>query len=464
MRYLAVDIGASSGRHILMWLEDGKIQIKEAYRFENRPVLRDGRLCWDVEALFDHIVEGLVRLGEENMAPASMAIDTWGVDYVLVDGDGDRLGEAYAYRDGRTEGPIGAVESIVSTQALYRRTGIQKQPFNTIYQLMSDKEIRPRALDSARRMLMMPEYLTYRLTGEMHSEYTISSTSAMLSAAAGDWDRELIAMLGLPEVIFGALEKPGAEAGILRDVIAEKVGFQTKVRLAPAHDTASAVLAAPIDDSSIFLSSGTWSLMGLERKSPDLSVESEGYSLSNEGGYGGTFRLLKNIMGLWMIQSLRREDAPGIPFPTLAALAMENDHFPGRVDVNDRSFLAPVSMGQAIDSYLAKTGQQVPESLGQRLACVYHSLAESYRETAGELASLTGRDYGRICLVGGGSQDDYLNSLTAKVCGKIVTAGPVEATALGNGLSQMLADGVFASVEEGREAIARSFPVKLFHP
>ena len=460
--YLAVDIGASSGRHIAVWQEGGSLQLKEIYRFENKPVVRDEHLCWDSDALLAHIIEGLRRCKELDIIPVSMAIDTWGVDYALVSAHGERLGEVYAYRDSRTAPAMEAAERLLSFEALYGKAGIQKQPFNTIYQLLSDLSIRPELLGKASRMLMLPDYLTFRLTGEMHSEYTIASTTSLLDAASGDWDRALIDTLGLPQHIFGVMSKPGDVAGALSEEVAREVGFQTTVRLAPAHDTASAVLAAPLDEDAVFLSSGTWSLMGVERTSPDLSSESMACNLSNEGGYGQTIRLLKNIMGLWMIQSLRREEAPQMPFPELARLAQENETFSGRVDVNHSSFLAPESMATAIDNYLQTAGQPPALSLGMRLACVYHSLAESYRGTAEELAQLTGKAYSRICLVGGGSQDEYLNRLTAATCRKTVTAGPVEATALGNALSQMLADGLFPSVAAARAAVAQSFAIREY--
>ena len=349
MKYhLAVDIGASSGRHILGHVEQGRIVLEEVYRFENGPKKRGGRLCWDFDALAREVVNGLKACAELGKVPATLGVDTWGVDFALVDREGRVLGDTVAYRDSRTQGMDALVEELIPAQELYRRTGIQKQSFNTIYQLMAVKRQSPELLEQAHRLLLVPDYLHYTLTGVMSNEYTEASTSGLVSAETKDWDRELLDLLGFPQKLFGPLSLPGTALGRLRPALREELGFDCQVVLPASHDTGSAFLAVPAGEGdSVTLSSGTWSLLGVELEQPVTTPESRAANFTNEGGYQYRYRYLKNIMGLWMIQNLRREMAengqlPG--FGELSRLAREAADFPGRVDVDDPSFMAPESM------------------------------------------------------------------------------------------------------------------------
>ena len=469
MKYhLAVDIGASSGRHILGHVEQGRIVLEEVYRFENGPKKRGGRLCWDFDALAREVVNGLKACAKLGKVPATLGVDTWGVDFALVDREGRVLGDTVAYRDSRTQGMDALVEELIPAQELYRRTGIQKQSFNTIYQLMAEKRQSPELLEQAHRLLLVPDYLHYILTGVMSNEYTEASTSGLVSAAAKDWDRELLRLLGFPQKLFGTLSLPGTALGGLRPALREELGFDCQVVLPASHDTGSAFLAVPAGEgASVTLSSGTWSLLGVELEQPVTTPESRAANFTNEGGYQYRFRYLKNIMGLWMIQNLRREMAengqlPG--FGELSQLAREAADFPGRVDVDDPSFMAPESMSAAVRAYCERTGQPVPQSPGELLSCVYHSLAQCYAQSVRQLERLTGRSFQAVHIVGGGSQDAYLNQLTASATGLPVYAGPTEGTALGNLLVQMIAQGEFASLQEARDAIRASFAVKEVLP
>ena len=469
MKYhLAVDIGASSGRHILGHVEQGRIVLEEVYRFENGPKKRGGRLCWDFDALAREVVNGLKACAKLGKVPATLGVDTWGVDFALVDREGRVLGDTVAYRDSRTQGMDALVEELIPAQELYRRTGIQKQSFNTIYQLMAVKRQSPELLEQAHRLLLVPDYLHYILTGVMSNEYTEASTSGLVSAAAKDWDRELLDLLGFPQKLFGPLSLPGTALGGLRPALREELGFDCQVVLPASHDTGSAFLAVPAGEGdSVTLSSGTWSLLGVELETPVTTPESRAANFTNEGGYQYRFRYLKNIMGLWMIQNLRREMAengqlPG--FGELSRLAREAPDFPGRMDVDDPSFMAPESMSAAVRAYCAGVGQPVPQSPGELLSCVYHSLAQCYAQSVRQLERLTGRSFQAVHIVGGGSQDAYLNQLTASATGLPVYAGPTEGTALGNLLVQMIAQGEFASLQEARDAIRASFAVKEVLP
>lgn len=459
--YLAIDIGASSGRHILGWLENGKIRIEEIYRFENKLVKRNGHLCWDIEHLFGEVVAGLKECRKLNRIPQSLAIDTWGVDFVLLDKEGNLLGDTVAYRDSRTRGMDEEVYRVIGESELYSRNGIQKQLFNSIYQLMAIKKSQPEILEQAEHFLMIPEYLNYLLTGQMANEYTNATTSQLVHAESQDWDYELLEKLGIPAKIFGKLHMPKDVVGTLSEKMAAEVGFQTEVILPATHDTGSAVMAVPTtSDDAIFLSSGTWSLMGIERLIPDCTEKSREHNFTNEGGYHYRYRYLKNIMGMWMMQSLRREFRHKYTFEELYQLAYIGRYFTSVVNVNDESFLAPDSMVEAIKEYCRRTGQEVPETEGELLYCVYMSLARCYAQTVAEIEAVTGRKYTRIHVVGGGCQDKFLNALLAAETGKEVFAGPVEATALGNMMAQMLKDKCFADLNEARQVVAKSFDVK----
>lgn len=459
--YLAIDIGASSGRHILGWMENGKIRMEEMYRFENKLTKRDGHLCWDLEYLFREVKAGIKACGESGRVPSSIGIDTWGVDFVLLDKDDKVLGDTVAYRDSRTQGIDADVYKIISEPELYGRNGIQKQVFNSIYQLMAIKKEHPEQLDAAESFLMIPEYLNFLLTGVKKNEYTNATTSQLVNAKTQDWDYELMEKLGIPTKIFGPLNMPKTVVGPFSDAIAEEVGYQADVILPATHDTGSAVMAVPtMAEDSIYLCSGTWSLMGIERLVPDCTEKSRQHNFTNEGGYHHRYRFLKNIMGMWMMQSLRREFRHKYTFEELYMLAHIARYFPSRVNVNDNSFLAPASMSQALKDYCRKTGQEIPETEGELLYCVYKSLAACYAETVKEIEAVTGKTYTTIHVVGGGCQDKFLNRLIAEETDKDVYAGPIEATAIGNLMTQMLLRGVFKDLPDARKAVAHSFDVK----
>lgn len=458
--YLAIDIGASSGRHILGSMENGKIQLEEVYRFKNGLIHKNGHLCWDLTSLFLEIVEGMKQCARIGKIPATMGIDTWAVDFVLLDEHDRILGDTVAYRDSRTQGMDADVEQDISFAELYSSTGIQKLVFNTIYQLRALQRQNPEYLSQAKHFLMIPEYFNFLLTGNKINEYTNASSTSLLNAEQKNWDVALLQKLGLDPSIFGELHLPKTTVGCLSDAIRRQVGYDCEVVLPATHDTGSAVLAVPAnDDDYIYLSSGTWSLMGVESLVPNCSEKSRILNFTNEGGYDYRFRYLKNIMGLWMIQSVKKELKNKYSFDDLCNLAKEAAGFSSLVDVNDNCFLAPTSMIDAIKAACAKSGQQVPASVGEISACVYNSLAKSYAQTIGELEEMTGKVYSRLHIVGGGCKDAYLSELTSRYTGKQVFAGPVEATALGNILAQMLKAGLFTSLEEARSTVAASFDI-----
>jgi len=467
--YLAIDIGASSGRHMIGTVKDGKICLEEAYRFANGQVRKDGHDCWDVEKLVASVKAGIDEAAKKCRID-SIGIDTWGVDFVLLDEKGAMCSDAVAYRDARTAGAAEEIErDVISFRDLYARCGIQKTSFNTIYQLWALKKEHPEQLERAASFLTIPEYLNYRLTGNVVHEYTDSSTTSLLDAARKDWDFDLIERLGLPKRIFGKLEMPGAAVG-------EYNGME--VVLPAMHDTASAYLAVPArDDRAVYLSSGTWSLLGVENEAPITTEASCAANFTNEGGAWGRYRYLKNIMGLWMIQSIRRE-LNGVKYvegrggeATEAALKRISDYRKGAeysfsdlsmmaranaynvtVDVNDQRFMNPESMTGEILAAAAEEGRP-PESVGELMQCVYRSLAECYADAISSLSDLTGKTYTSINIVGGGCQDKHLNALTAEATGLEVFAGPTEGTAIGNLIVQMIRGGEFPGLAEARKAI-----------
>ncbi len=463
--YLAVDIGASSGRHILGSVRDGRMVLEEVYRFPNGMKKMNGQLCWDLDELFGHIKAGMKKCRELGRIPISMGIDTWGVDFVLVDENGRAVGNAVGYRDGRTNGMDDEVYRIISQDRLYARTGIQKEIFNTVYQLMAVKKQHPEYFTQAKFLLMLPDYFHFLLTGVKKQEYTEATTSQLVNPYTKEWDLELIEMLGYPTEWFGPLSVPGTVVGNLTPQVQEEVGFNCQVVLPPTHDTASAVAAVPSNESDIlYISSGTWSLMGTERMEADCSVESMKKNFTNEGGYGYRFRYLKNIMGLWMIQSVKKElteAGEDYSFGELCEMA-SRETIPSVVACNDDCFLAPESMIRAVKDFCESSGQPVPQTAGQLAAVIYNSLARCYGETVEELEQVTGKRYRQIHIVGGGANADYLNRLTAKYTKRPVYAGPTEATAIGNLTAQMIRAGEYAGLTEAREAIFQSFEVKEY--
>lgn len=460
--YLAVDIGASSGRHMLASMEDGKIKLEEIYRFPNGMDNVNGTLCWDVNRLFAEIKNGLKKCKELGKIPSFMGIDTWAVDYVLLDKEDKILGDTVGYRDSRTNGMDEKVYETISLSALYARTGIQKQIFNTIYQLMAVKQSHPEYLEQAESMLMIPDYFDFLLTGVKKMEYTNATSTQLVDPKTNDWDYELIDMLGYNSKMFRPVSMPGTVVGNFTKAIQEEIGFDCTVVLPATHDTGSAVLAVPTnDDNAIYISSGTWSLMGIERKEADCSMASMQANFTNEGGYDHRFRFLKNIMGLWMIQSVKKEFEEDLSFAEICERASK-ENIASIVDCNDDCFFAPQSMIKAVQDFCKNTDQQVPESVGEISAVVYNSLAYCYGETVKEIEAITGNTYDTIYVVGGGANAGYLNELTAKYTGKKVSAGPTEATAIGNITVQMLQDNVFADLPAARTCIEKSFDIKYY--
>ena len=464
--FLAVDIGASSGRHILGWLDNGRICLEEVYRFENRHSLKNGYLCWDADMLFASIINGLKRCKELGYTPQAVGVDTWGVDYVLLDENDQPLGDCVCYRDGRTEGMDAELEKRMSYAELYRRTGIAKQPFNTVYQLMAHFAKHPEHRQSAQSFLMMPEYLSFLLTGCKRNEYSIASTTAMLDAQKRDWDTDVLRAAGIPERLFTqAPAEPGTVLGRLKPELAKEIGFDCTVILPAMHDTGSAFAAVPArDDNAVYLSSGTWSLLGVENAQPLCDDKSRELGFTNEGGYGGCIRYLKNIMGLWILQCMRREGGEKHTFAEMAQLAGSALAYPGRFDANDASLLSPDNMTQAVKKLLVKSGAPQPQTEAELLSAVYHSLAQCYASAVKELETLTGKTFTSLNIVGGGSQNAVLDQLTADAVGLPVYAGPAEGTALGNLLVQMIAENEISDLQSARDMVRTSLDVTTYLP
>lgn len=458
--HLAIDIGASSGRHILGHMEHEKIILEEVYRFPNGAFEKNGHLCWDAAQLFSEILTGMKVCKDVGKIPVTLGIDTWAVDFVLLDEENHLIGDTVSYRDNRTNGMRDWVRQRISDEELYCRTGIQYQPFNTIYQLAAIRDILPQA----HSLLMIPDYFHFLLTGNKCFEYTNASSTGLLNAAEKTWDRDLIDILGFPQALFPPLNQPGTIVGRLTPGILAQVGFDCTVVLPATHDTGSAFMAVPArDKSSVYLSSGTWSLLGVENEQPITTAKSMQANFTNEGGYECRYRYLKNIMGLWMIQNIRNEITEKYSFQELIDMA-EAAEFDAVIDANDDTFLAPSSMTQAVKDYCMQHKLPVPETLGQLLRCVYHSLAVCYQNAITELEDLTQKTYTAIHIVGGGSQAEYLNRLTAKATGLPVYAGPTEGTALGNLIAQMIYQGTFRSLADARAAIHKSFPIQEVLP
>jgi len=463
--YLAIDIGASSGRHILAHLENGKLVLEEVHRFSNGMSEKNGSLCWDYEVLFREILAGMKRCKELGKIPVSAGIDTWGVDFVLLDKNDQVIGDTVGYRDSRTTGMDEEVYKLIPEDKLYARTGIQKAIYNSIYQLMAIKVNHPEQLAQAETYLQVPDYFHWRLCGVKANEYSEATTAQLVNPHTRQWDLELIEQLGFPTKIFQTILMPGTVLGELTPEIQKKVGFSCKIILPPTHDTQSAVLAVPSNDpDTVFISSGTWSLMGVERMEADCSDVSKAHNFANEGGYNGRFCYLKNIMGLWMIQSVKKELAQkGIEL-SFAELCEDASHqtIPSLVPCNDDRFLAPKNMSAEVQAACRESGQPVPETAGELASVIYNSLAKCYADVIEELQEITGKTYRSISIVGGGSNAEYLNQLTAKYTGRTVYAGPTEATAIGNTVAQMLAVQELQSLEEARDCIFASFGVKTY--
>lgn len=454
--YLAIDIGASSGRHLLGWMENGKMMTEEIYRFQNLPkeITIDGKshLTWDVSRLFEEILNGLKKASETGKIPVSVGIDTWGVDYVLLDEYDLPIGDVFCYRDSRTESTIDEVHGKIPFNELYGKTGIQFGSINTIYQLYSDKT--NGKLDKAKSLLMLPDYFNFKLTGIKRQEYTNSTTTGMVNSKTHSWDLDIINKLGYKKELFSALTMPGTVIGEFTDTVSEYVGYKSKVILPATHDTASAVLAAPLDGETPYISSGTWSLLGVEQKRAHTDTVAMDANYSNEGSINQTFRLQKNIMGLWMIQQVRHETGDKYSFEELMNMAKKSTA-KYEIDVNDQRFLAPENMTQEICSAVGKE-----LDVGDIAYVIYNNLAKSYAKALLDLENITGEKYTTLNIIGGGSKNSFLNELTAKYTKRKIITGPTEGTAIGNLMMQMVGNGELEDVYVGRKIIKKSFEIK----
>ena len=450
--YLAIDIGASSGRHILGYIDNGRLKLEEIHRFENYITNQNGTLVWDIEHLVSEVKKGIAKCKEIGKTPCTVAIDTWGVDYVLLDENKQEILPAVSYRDSRTNRVINKVESIISAEELYLKTGIQKQNFNTIYQLYADKL--SGRLEDAKHFLMIPAYLSYKLTGIIKNEYTNATTTGMVNADTKQWDYEIIDKLSLPKHLFGTLDTPCTVIGNFTKEMQDYAGFDSTVIFAPSHDTASAVCACPIDDNSVYISSGTWSLIGVESLNPIVNEKSMAANFANEGGIDYRFRFLKNYMGMWLFQNVKKNLNNEFSYDDMMRLAMQSKRFE-MIDTNAPDFLAPENMINAIRSYLKNESIPIEVVINS----VYHSLAQSYKNAIDEIEKLAGKTIDNVFIVGGGSKDTYLNELTAQYTGKKVVTGLSEATATGNLLSQIMYDKKI-SLAQARDIVKNSFDIK----
>ncbi len=459
-RYLAIDIGASSMRAILGRIENGRLQMREIYRRSNAATEKNGHLCWDLDALYQGILTALKRCRSLGECPDYMGIDTWAVDYVLLDGDDRILGDSVAYRDSRTDGMDEILEKTLPFARHYAITGIAKQPFNTVYQLMAQFREYPEHRQLAKSFLMVPDYLGFLLTGVKQNEYTNASSTGLLDAQTGEWSAEVLSAAGIPGHLFDRPPAlPGTALGKLRPSLSAELGFDVTVLLPATHDTGSAFVAVPAqDEKAVYLSSGTWSLLGTELPAPDTKKAALLAGFTNEGGYDGKIRFLKNIMGLWMLQCIQKELDGRYSFAEMAEMAASAEDYPGRVDVTDNRFLAPPNMTDAVRQALAEQGHEAP-SLPELLSCVTHSLADCYAEAIRELEALLNRQFTSVNIVGGGSQNRVLNRWTAESTGLPVFAGPAEGTALGNLLVQMIAAGEVADLASARKIIKNNFDI-----
>lgn len=470
LNVLGIDLGASSGRAMLGTLEGKKLTIREIHRFLNEPVTLCGRFVWDMPRLFHEIKQALLKLSRSGETVDAIGIDTWGVDFGLLDKNGHLLGLPVHYRDARTNGIPEKVRAIIPDEELFARTGIAFNSFNTLYQLYAMKEEGDPALESAQDLLFLPDLLAYFLTGKKGTEYTIASTSQLLDPFKRDWDRELMEKLGIPAHIFGEVKLPGTVRGTLLPEIAKECGVaEIPVIAIGGHDTASAVAAVPAQEKDFaYISSGTWSLLGAEVQEPLCTEGVMKANYTNEGGVDGSIRLLKNIMGLWIIQECKREwDRRGseTSFGELVELSMQAPAFKAILDVDDACFLAPGDMPARIQAYCAKSGQPVPEGKGEISRVIYESLALKYRWAIERLEEdMLKKPIEALHIVGGGSKNALLNRFTAEAIKRPVIAGPDEGTIIGNLLVQAQALGAISGIRELREVVENSFPTKTFLP
>jgi rhamnulokinase len=466
---LAFDLGAESGRAILGRYDGSRLRLTEVYRFANGPVRAPDGLHWDVQRLFKEIKHGLTRCRQRYGRPASIGIDTWGVDFALLDRRGLLLGEPFHYRDSRTEGVMEEAFKRVPRQEIFERTGIQFLRFNTLYQLLAMVLAGSPALALARTFLTIPDLFNYWLTGRALCEFTNATTTQFYDPRAGAWATSLLDKLGIPTHFLPEVVPPGTVLGALLATVGDETGMEGVPVVAPAcHDTGSAVAAVPASRADYaYVSSGTWSLVGVEVQEPLITPESLANNFTNEGGVGGTFRFLRNVQALWLLQECRRawaEQGHGLSYDELARMAEAAPPFVALIDPDDPSFLSPPDMPTAIEAFCMGTGQPLPQDRGAIVRCVLESLALRYRWVLERAEEMQGRRINAIHVVGGGSQNHVLCRFTADATGRPVLAGPVEATAVGNIIVQVMALGHVSSLEEGRALVRRSFEVTAYEP
>ncbi|MBN1876552.1 MAG: rhamnulokinase [Anaerolineae bacterium] len=468
--FLAVDLGAESGRVVAGRFDGKKINLEELHRFPNGPVNVMGHLHWDILRLWSDIKAGLAQAAHTyGDRIAGIGLDTWGVDFGLLDVNDELLGNPYHYRDSRTDGVMESAFQKVPRAEIFEHTGLQFMQFNSLYQLLAMAKTKSSQLEAAQTFLNIPDLLNFWLTGCKASEFSIATTSQCYNPRARGWAFELLEQLGIPTHIFGEIISTGTVLGTLLPSVADETGLPCVPVIAPAtHDTGSAVAAVPMNpDNAIYLSSGTWSLMGVEVKEPIINNAMLTYNLTNEGGVEGTFRLLKNIMGLWLVQECRREwqrVGEDYGYSEMVEMAAAAPAFGSLVSPEDNVFLAPGDMSRRLQEFCAQTGQAVPESKGAILRTALESLALEYRWVAERLDELTGKHLETIHIIGGGAKNELLDQFAADATGRAVVAGPIEATALGNVLVQAVALGHIGSIAAGREVIKNSFALKTFEP
>lgn len=465
---LAFDFGASSGRAMLGSFDGGKLALRELHRFGNDPVMLLGTLYWDLPRLLFEIRHS-IGLAARAGGFDAIGIDTWGVDFGLLDEYGELIGNPVHYRDKRTLGFDEEVFQTLPRQQLYAATGIQHMRINTVYQLAYLAKYRPCTITRAKRLLLMPDLLAYLLTGQERCELTNASTTNLWNPQTMDWAQDILSALGIPEKLFAPVIRPGEQYGLLREDICAECGCEAvPVYAVATHDTASAVVSVPtLDDDYIYISCGTWSLMGIETPEPLLTKDAQNANFTNEIGYGGNIRFLKNIMGLWLIQESRRQwlrEGHSVSYAELEQDALRAAPFLCFIDPDAPDFETPGDMPARVRAFCARTGQHVPKTRGEVMRCIYQSLALKYRTTLTLLESITERTFSRIHMVGGGIKDTFLCRMTADCCGIPVHAGPAEATALGNMAAQLIGLGEIAGLGQAREIIRRSVEVKVYLP
>ena len=463
--FFAVDLGATSGRTILSSFTKNGINLEEVSRFPNHLIEVGGHFYWDIYALYSHIIDGLKKVAQLGEPITSIGIDTWGVDFVLLGKDGNLLRQPYAYRDPHTVGAPEALFSRISRSEVYGKTGIQIMNFNSLFQLDTLRRNKDSAFEAADKILFMPDALSYMLTGEMVTEYTIASTAQLVNAHTQRLEPELLKAVGLTEKNFGRFVFPGEQIGVLTEEVQKMTGLGPIPVIAVAgHDTGSAVASVPaLDRNFAYLSSGTWSLMGVETDAPVINAETEALNFTNEGGVEGTIRLLKNICGMWLLERCRLNWGE-TSYPELISEADSCEPFRSLINPDDACFANPTDMEKAIIEYCYATGQPAPEQRGQIVRCIFESLALRYRQVLENLRALSPRPIETLHVIGGGSRNDLLNQFTANAIGIPVVAGPSEATAIGNVMIQAMAAGEATDVAGMRQLINRSIPLKTYQP